>query len=234
MCLEITSMKKLLYVFFLIIAFQTNLFAQPGAKWMKLEGNVVSVSMKSPLKARLTLESMPYGGDNRVFTSDETDGSFSFKVKEGKEYKVLVEAEGYLSVEEVININKGMGKKLYELVPSGENTLLRLNINFEEGKATIITESFSELDKLVNMMKAYPEMEIQLEGHTDFRGSSTANFKLSERRVEAVKEYLSQQSIDEKRIKTKAFGGTEPLTRENTEEAKLTNRRVEARILKIE
>lgn len=227
-------MKKHVLVFLIFSLFSGMAIAQPGSKWVSLEGKVVSVSMRTPLKAKLTLESMPYGGDIRVFNSKPEDGSFSFKIKEGKDYKVKVESDGYLTIEETLTAGAAMEDKLYELVPSGENTLLRLNINFEEGKQTIVEESFSELDKLVAMLKEYPGMEIQLEGHTDFRGSPTSNFKLSERRVEAVKSYLTSKDIESKRISTKAFGGTEPLTRENTDEGKLMNRRVEARILKIE
>ena len=227
-------MKKLLFVFLLLLSGNLTLNAQPGSKWMTLEGKVLSVSMKAPILASLTLESMPYGGDNRIFKSKEEDGTFAFKVKEGKDYKVRVSAEGYLTIEQVIEVKSGMKPLYFEMVPSGENTLLRLNINFVEGKSDLVQESFDELDKLVAMMKEYPGMEIQLEGHTDFRGSATANFRLSEERVAAVEEYIIKQEIQKNRLKTKAFGGTEPLTRENTEEAKLTNRRVEARILKIE
>jgi outer membrane protein OmpA-like peptidoglycan-associated protein len=122
----------------------------------------------------------------------------------------------------------------YEMVPSGENTLLRLNINFVQSKSEIIEDSYAELDKLINLMTVYPGMEIQLEGHTDFRGSASANMRLSEERVVEVKNYLTNQGIASNRIKTRAFGGTVPITRENTEEAKLLNRRVEARILKTE
>lgn len=227
-------MKKQLLIFLFFGLTVLGLKAQPGGKWEPLEGKVVSVSMKTPIKASIILESMPYGGDNRVFSSKVEDGSFSFKVKQGKEYKVRVEAEGYLTVEQVISITKDIKPLLFEMIPSGEGTLLRLNINFEEGNSEIVEESFEELDKLVFMLKEYPEMEIQLEGHTDFRGIASSNFRLSERRVEVVKAYIVSKGIDSKRISTKAFGGTLPLTRENTEEAKLTNRRVEARILKIE
>jgi outer membrane protein OmpA-like peptidoglycan-associated protein len=56
--------------------------------------------------------------------------------------------------------------------------------------------------------------------------------KLSQDRVEAVKKYLVSKGIDKNRIKTKAFGGTQPLSNDRTEEAKALNRRVEMRVLK--
>ena len=76
-------------------------------------------------------------------------------------------------------------------------------------------------------------MQIQLEGHTDYRGSKKLNMELSQDRVSAVKEYIVGKGINSRRIKTKAFGGTRPLIRESSLEASEINRRVEVRILKL-
>ena len=80
-------------------------------------------------------------------------------------------------------------------------------------------------------MKENATMVIQLEGHTDYQGDAKENMKLSQARVDAVKQYLASKDISKNRIKTKAFGGTSPLSRENTPEAHRMNRRVELRIL---
>jgi outer membrane protein OmpA-like peptidoglycan-associated protein len=105
------------------------------------------------------------------------------------------------------------------------------NISFEVGNAKIDPESYPELDILVNMMKENPDMVIQLEGHTDYVGIAADNLKLSQRRVESVRSYLGTKGVAKSRIKTKAFGGTQPLSRDNTPEAHRLNRRVEVRIL---
>jgi outer membrane protein OmpA-like peptidoglycan-associated protein len=105
------------------------------------------------------------------------------------------------------------------------------NLIFEVGKSGIDPESNSELDILVNMMNENPKMVIQLEGHTDFLGEAKANMKLSQQRVESVKDYLVTKGVLRNRVKTKAFGGTQPISRDNTPEAHRLNRRVEVRIL---
>jgi len=226
-------MKGLFFILNIIFIFCIqSVMAQPGTKWVDLEGKVMNEAIESPIQATLTLESIPYGADIRVFHSDNESGDFSFKVKENKEYKVKVEAKGYISVEEKIQVKSNNDPLVFSLMPSGAGSILRLDINFKQSKAEILEGSYTELDKLLNMLNEYPDMVIQLEGHTDFRGSSSANMRLSEKRVKAVKSYLTSKSVDQKRIKTKAFGGTQPLSKENTEEAKLNNRRVEARILK--
>jgi outer membrane protein OmpA-like peptidoglycan-associated protein len=81
------------------------------------------------------------------------------------------------------------------------------------------------------MMKENESMVIQLEGHTDYQGNPKENMKLSKDRVESVKQYITSQGIPKTRIKTKAFGGTMPLSRDNTPEGHRLNRRVELRIL---
>jgi outer membrane protein OmpA-like peptidoglycan-associated protein len=228
-------MKGLFFKLSFILTFCLHLaYGQPGSNWVSLDGKVINETLDNPIKAKLTLESLPYGADIRVFYSGEEEGDFSFKVKENNRYKVKIESEGYITIQEEIVVNDGMDELLFALIPSGSGSILRLDINFKQSKAEILESSFSELDKLLNMMNEYPNMEIQLEGHTDFRGSASANMRLSEKRVKAVKTYLTSESVSSDRIRTKAFGGTQPLSRESTEEAKLNNRRVETRILKVE
>ena len=92
-------------------------------------------------------------------------------------------------------------------------------------------QNFRELDLVVSMMRESPKMVIQLEGHTDYQGDPKENMKLSQLRVDAVKSYLQSKGVSKNRVKTKAFGGTQPLSRDNTPEAHRLNRRVELRIL---
>ncbi len=225
--------KSILFTIFLFLC-TLSLSAQPNTNWVKLEGKVVNKIIETPVLATLTLESLPYGADLRVFKSDEASGEFAFYVVENKPYKVKITAKGYMDFEREITIDSTSPILLISMMPKGSGTLLNLNINFDQGNSKVMEESFPELDRLVAMLKEYPNMEIQLEGHTDFRGSARANERLSERRVESIKSYLLSENISSKRIKTKAFGGSRPLSKENTEEAKLMNRRVQARILKTE
>ncbi|MGM0579252.1 MAG: OmpA family protein [Bacteroidota bacterium] len=228
-------MKGLFFKLSFVFVFCCQIaIAQPGSDWVSLDGKVINETLESPIEAKLTLESLPYGGDIRVFHSEDETGDFSFKVKENNKYKVKIESEGYITIEEEISVKDDMEDLLFSLMPSGSGAILRLDINFKQSKADILENSYEELDRLLKMMQEYPNMEIQLEGHTDFRGSASANMRLSEKRVKAVKTYLTSKSVSSDRIKTKAFGGTKPLSKESTEEAKLNNRRVEARILKAE
>ncbi|MGC4023265.1 MAG: OmpA family protein [Cyclobacteriaceae bacterium] len=107
------------------------------------------------------------------------------------------------------------------------------NLIFSVGTAKINPSSYEELDQVVKMLKSAPNMIIQLEGHTDIVGVPSANMKLSQDRVDAVKNYLVSKGANKNSIKTKAFGGTQPLSKENTEEAHKLNRRVELRYAEL-
>jgi outer membrane protein OmpA-like peptidoglycan-associated protein len=117
------------------------------------------------------------------------------------------------------------------LSPKGETIVLD-HLIFAQSKAIIDPKSFSQLDEVAQMMKENEKIEIQLEGHTDNQGNAGLNLELSQKRVDAVKKYLVEKGVQKNRIKTKAFGGSQPLKNEMTPEARALNRRVEMRILK--
>jgi outer membrane protein OmpA-like peptidoglycan-associated protein len=202
-------------------------------------GRVLNADTKEPLVARITYQSLPYGNRMGVINNS----SFSFPLFDGERYSITVEATGYASAKYMIDpaeASEGKIVKDIELHHTTGNvskkhsagTVMRLdNLIFEVAKSKIDPSSYQELDLLVAMMNEHKSMVIQLEGHTDFVGDPAKNLKLSQQRVDEVKEYLVKKGIKKERVKTKAFGGTMPLSHENTPEARRLNRRVEVRIL---
>jgi WD40 repeat protein len=135
------------------------------------------------------------------------------------------------------NANTGDGKDS-EIVFKDEKiavgkTIQLSNILFEQSSFLLRNESYAELDKLVAFLKENPNISIELRGHTDNVGNPQKNQTLSERRVMAVKNYLTQRGISEERIKTAAFGGSMPIADNSTEAGRQKNRRVEMKILKL-
>ena len=179
---------------------------------------------------------LPYQSEIGLLSTN-SKGEFEAYFRAKESYSLQLTYKGYLSFSDVINPIEGADENLMrtdtiQMRPGGVGSVLSLqNLNFEQGKSKITQDSFGELNNLVNLLKESSKIVIQLEGHTDFRGSPTANLELSEERVKAVKDYLVSNGIEDKRIQTKAFGGSQPLTRDNTDEARAKNRRVEVRIL---
>ncbi|UII28426.1 OmpA family protein [Fulvivirga maritima] len=197
----------------------------------QVKGKVVNANTKEPLQAHIKYESVPYGNRIGVLSGD----TFAFNMENQKDYNLEVSAEGYIPFITTLKISEadsGAIKKVIELLPKGTEKIIKLDkLIFGLGDDEITDASYEELNQLADMLLASPEMIIQLEGHTDFRGNPKQNMKLSQRRVDAVKDYLIDKGISKKRIKTKAFGGTNPLSREDDTLARSNNRRVEVRIL---
>jgi outer membrane protein OmpA-like peptidoglycan-associated protein len=121
----------------------------------------------------------------------------------------------------------------FKLQPIEVGAIVNLkSVLFELGTTTLLEESYSELNVVVDFLNTNPKVEIELEGHTDNRGDSKKNVVLSQQRVDKIKSYLVSKGISGKRIKGKGFGGSRPIATNNTEEARRLNRRVEFRIVK--
>ena len=195
------------------------------------QGKITDSRTSKGIKANVRYSSIPTGSIFGRFS----DSTFSFPIFGTAKYQITAEAKGY-NPRTVIVDPKDIGpdKKVLRditLTPSGETMRLD-NLIFPQGKSVIDPKSFDELDEVAQMMKENSKMVIQLEGHTDNQGSAKANMQLSESRVEAVKKYLVSKGIAKDRVKTKALGGSQPLSNEMTQEARAMNRRVEMRILK--
>ena len=194
-------------------------------------GKILDATTHKGVSADIRYSSIPTGSIYGRFV----DSTFSFPIFGVVKYQVTAKAEGY-NPRTVILDPKDLGelRKLIRnivLTPAGE--AIRLNhLIFAQGKALIDPQSHQELDEVVEMMKDNDKIIIQLEGHTDNLGNADANLELSQKRVDAVKKYIVSRGIQKSRVKTKAFGGSQPITNGVTPEARNMNRRVELRILK--
>ncbi len=200
-------------------------------------GKITNAETGDPVTARIRYESLPYG--NRVGIINST--SFSFPMFDREHYSIVVEADGFAPAKYLLdptaaNENNQVVRDVQlstgsKAVPVAGKVMRLDNLIFEVGKARIEPESYAELDLLVSLLRENTTIAIQLEGHTDYLGDPRANMRLSQQRVDAVRNYLAGKGISRTRIRTKAYGGSQPLSRDNTPEAHRLNRRVEVRIL---
>lgn len=98
---------------------------------------------------------------------------------------------------------------------------------FDYDKSEIKSSSFDELNSVLMILKKNPGLKIDLQGHTDNKGSKQYNQKLSMRRATAVKNYLLSHGITIDRLTTRGFGFSKPVATNKTEEGRAMNRRVE-------
>lgn len=115
-------------------------------------------------------------------------------------------------------------------VTAGKNIILE-GITFETNKAIIRPESEEILTKAFNTLKSYPEINVEIQGHTDDVGKDAANMTLSNNRAKAVVDWLIAKGIAASRLTAKGYGETLPRAPNTTPENRATNRRIEFRVV---
>lgn len=106
------------------------------------------------------------------------------------------------------------------------------NLNFDFGKSTIRENSFPALDKLAKTLVEAKNWKIDIDGHTDDKGSDSFNQKLSQDRANAVKSYLVSKGVTADTIIATGFGETKPIVKNDSDANRERNRRVEFKITK--
>ena len=200
---------------------------------VKVYGKVSNAKTGEPINAMLSFTT-----STASQSSASTNGKgFSINVPSVNVYSIRIEAQGYISAFEKLDIHTYEMSDLemnFALQPVEVGTTVNLkSVLFERGTANLIPESNTELDLVVSFLQTNSKVIIELSGHTDNRGVHSHNVRLSQQRVDKVKEYLVSKGINAKRISGRGYGGTKPIASNDTEESRMLNRRVEFTIKKF-
>jgi OOP family OmpA-OmpF porin len=125
--------------------------------------------------------------------------------------------------------NQGCPAKQKQMVAIQQGRIaIKETVYFNTAKATIQPRSFKLLDQVAKVLKEHPELEkVWIEGHTDNEGKPDANLKLSQRRAEAVRNYLIKKGVEPQRLEAKGYGQERPIADNKTAKGRAANRRVE-------
>lgn len=104
-------------------------------------------------------------------------------------------------------------------------------INFETNSATITDDSEPILRRAYNTLRTNPDLRVEIQGHTDDVGGNAANQRLSERRANAVRDYMVQNGIDANRMTARGYGEDQPLVPNDSPENRARNRRIQFRVI---
>lgn len=103
-------------------------------------------------------------------------------------------------------------------------------VNFASSSDVLSSDAQGALGGVVETLQAYPDVKIEVGGHTDNTGSAALNKSLSERRARSVLQYLAQQGVDAGRMNAVGYGAAQPIAANDNEDGRQTNRRVELKI----
>ncbi len=202
-----------------------------------VKGKVFDRETKKPISARIFYETLPEGKEIGTINSDPVTGEYQIMLPAGVKYGYLAEAEGYIAVNENIDLESTTEYAEIDqnliLVPIKKGETIRLNnIFFAFDKSVLKEASFPELDRVVALLLKNANVNIEISGHTDNIGTAKYNKILSERRAKSVFTYLVEKGIDGTRLTAVGYGKDKPLvTNDQEKEGREINRRVEFKIL---
>ncbi|MCB0504299.1 MAG: OmpA family protein [Cyclobacteriaceae bacterium] len=198
--------------------------------YVEVVGSITDIKTGGPVAASIRINGEGY----RNSQADAT--AFSFDLPSANTYTLIVEADGYISHSEKLDIQTNELKKLEHdvaLQPIELGTTVKLDqVLFKRSTTEFMEESYEQLDLIVQMMVDNPTMEIELGGHTDNVGNARLNKELSQNRVDAVIKYFVEKGIDSSRLSGKGYGGSKPIASNSFEETRRLNRRVEFTVVK--
>jgi len=201
-----------------------------------VEGRVLNKNTGEPVQGTVIFESLEDGSVVEQINTEGDEARYYATLPLNKRFAFYADAENHLAENRNLDthnhvFNDVIYADLY-VVPLEVGGSIRLNnIFFDFDKATLRSESFAELNRLLNFFNRFPKMKIELPGHTDSKGSDEYNLKLSDERANAVRSYLLSQGVAPDRIVAKGYGESVPVATNDTDEGRQLNRRVEFVVL---
>ena len=183
-----------------------NVKEKPGLKTLALKGKVVNLTSNNGVsKAQVRLIDKDGKLVKEVFANENGDYSIEIPFQNQITIEATKKRHSIFSVTYQDNDLEGIQEKAFnmgikfldDLVEEQEDqTVIKLKkFYFGKGQSTITPEIAQELDKVVDVMGRFPQLQLRVESHTDSRGGSSSNFTLSQKRSDAIKKYLLQKGV---------------------------------------
>ncbi len=201
-----------------------------------VQGHVFNQKTGAPVTAKIELTSLETGKPLTTIVTDKK-GAYLITLPTGKAYAFNVSKPGFLFYSANFSFqNDSVQWRPYKidipLQPIEANARVVLkNIFFDVDAYSLRPQSYSELNKVVKLLKQNPGLSIQINGYTDNQGSEEHNRVLSQKRAGAVVDYLKTKGISPERLTAKGFGETHPVASNATAEGRARNRRTELEVI---
>lgn len=196
-----------------------------------IRGKVSDGKSGKPVPAAIVLTGIDSDSRGEVTIRAGTDGKYTVILPSGGIYAFHVEEPGYLFYSESFrtDISEDYPEPIIrniELTPVEAGTQTHLyNVFFDTGSSVILDSSRPELNKLLKFLQDNHQLRVEIQGHTDNRGSEFLNMELSKNRAKSVVQYLTGRGVDPERLTFKGYGFSMPLDTNETEQGRARNRR---------
>ncbi|PTB93565.1 hypothetical protein C9994_12895, partial [Marivirga lumbricoides] len=199
-----------------------------------ISGRVMDGETQEPLDALVTYETLDDGKEVGRVKTDPTTGEYTITLPAGREYQYIVKVDGYLPISENVDLTNQRESKSFSndmiMVPVKSTAEISLNnVFFNFDSYQLLPKSKSELDRIVEVMSEN-DINVNIIGHTDNIGTEAYNKELSERRAEAVVNYLVKSGVEKNKLNYKGMGESEPAVPNTSPENRAQNRRVNFKI----
>ncbi|MEO0071129.1 MAG: carboxypeptidase regulatory-like domain-containing protein [candidate division WOR-3 bacterium] len=191
-------------------------------------GTVTDRGSNKPLSAKVTFRDAATNDLIAEVNTNPTTGVYMTEIPVGT-YAVTASSEGFIDQTTALVVDKGKSAKQdFALVKIGTTITLK-GVYFDFNKATLkLPESEEALQAAYRILKENPTIRVEIQGHTDNVGSDEYNQRLSEKRAQAVVNYLVQEmGVESSRLFAKGYGESRPKASNDTPEGRALNRRVE-------
>ncbi len=208
-----------------LYSFPLPMEAQPLSTSM-FSGSLTD-SAGNPMKGIVSVIDLDNGIE--VFPKNiRDDGSFDFNLIKNNNYLLVIQGDDFFRIE------KNFFMKGDTTINTQANSFKKQKIRFamiefNDNSAQILEPMHSDLNNVLNFLVDHPNYGLRISGHTDRKGNSQANKKLSQDRADAIKVYLTKSGfVDDTRVEAIGFGDSKPIIpEEKTEADRQLNRRVE-------
>lgn len=202
-----------------------------------VKGVVRDKHTREPLAASIELINLETNETESLVSSDSVSGAYLIVLTQGAEYALYVNKKQYLF--RSLNFNYSTREDFQPIIldidlekaTEGTTAVLQ-NIFFDVDKFDLKEKSVTELQKILRFLKENPSLRVEISGHTDNSGSEAYNLQLSQKRAQAVYDYLVSHGVDRARLTPKGYGSNQPIADNTTEEGRQKNRRIQFKLIR--
>lgn len=208
------------------------------ANMATLTGKIINMKTGLPLEPGIKANLKVNGTELEHFKYDSLTATYEVKLTVGALYDIMPAVKNFYNKYEQVDLTKvkkgaKVAKNFYVTpIEVGQSVNIDF-IYFDTGKWTLKPKSFRSLNALVEFLNEYPNVIVEIGGHTDNQGSKATNQRLSENRAKSVADFILSAGINPNRITSKGYNFEKPKESNKTAKGREANRRVEFTIVGI-